>query len=117
MEKAKRGAPLVAAGFYNKTMAAKYGIGDINTLDDFMAACKTIKEKASGVTPLIFNSAWGLQAVKIWNGVPNNFTYKTSDDKIDVIFNHPNYKKYLAYCNKLYREGGLLADNFAFTSR
>ncbi len=115
LDKIGVGAPMCSSMLYRRDLYEAMGSPKFETLEDIHALLLKAKEDYPDMRPLIFDPVtWKLtyfrQAYGLGNG-SNYFVEQENGDWLTVV-KDPRYKEYLAYCNQLYRDGLIYADNF-----
>lgn len=112
-----RAVPMVASIDYRKDMLDELGMDEPSTLEEFDAVCAAVKEKWADVTPLVFaTTTWTLDPFKTYNGCTLQDFILNEDGSCDIVAKTEPFQKYLKYCNSLYRNGYINADNFSWES-
>jgi len=116
---AKAGAPLFGSLHLRQDILDELGNPALNNMDDLMDIFGQVKEKYPEMIPVIMDKDWLDTFFENQMGVPEYYPtglplYMTDDGKLAYITGHPNYKSYLEYMNKLYQNGYIIAENFAF---
>jgi putative aldouronate transport system substrate-binding protein len=89
----------------------------IASLDDFSKVLGMVKEKYPDMVPLIMDKEWIEQYFIQQIGVEALLDgWYEHDGKIDYAIKHPKMLDFFKYMNSLYRNGYILAENFAHTN-
>lgn len=91
-------------------------LGDprIKSVDDFVKVLGMVKEKYPDLVPLIMDKEWMEQYWLLQFGVDAGLdSWFERDGKVDSILRHPNAPEFFKFMNSLYRNGFILAENFA----
>lgn len=114
-----RAVPMVASIQYRKDMLDELGIAvdDINTLEDLDNVFAAVKEKWPDVTPLVFaTTTWTLDPFKTYNNCTLQDFVLNDDGTCDITAKTEPFYDYLKYCNSMYQNGYINADNFSWES-
>jgi putative aldouronate transport system substrate-binding protein len=109
------GAPIVVRAFYRKDLMDQLGNPAINSPEDFANVLVMAKEKFPDVIPFTFNTDEMTSLFKSWFGVTNDLT-GIYDNKHMLSMDTKQHKDVIAYMNKLYQNGCLIAENFALAN-
>lgn len=89
----------------------------IDTIDDFMKVLGMVKEKYPDMIPLIMDKDWIEQYFLTQFGVEGLLDgWYERDGKVDYAIRKPEMLDFFKFMNRLYREGDILAENFAYTN-
>lgn len=112
-----RSVPMVGSVQYRKDMLEELGNPEINTLEDLDAVFAQVKEKWPEVTPLVFAvTTWTLEPFKTWNNCTLQDFILNDDGTCDITAKTDAFYDYLKYCNSMYQNGYINADNFSWES-
>lgn len=106
----KIGAPGQACMYYRKDLLDAKNIAVPTTMDEFVECLKKVKEAYPDKTPFGLGGYWKFQVISNWCGVSAG-TYDGTTYKYDASTDA--YKDYLKYCNTLYRDGFVTAEDYA----
>lgn len=109
-EDLKIGAPGQACVYYRKDLLDAAGIEVPTDMDSFHQCLLDVKEAYPDMTPFGMGGVWKCQALAIWSGV-NAAVYDGETYKYQATTDE--YKPFLQFCNTLYREGLISADDYA----
>ena len=104
------GAPGQACIYYRKDLLDKAGIEVPTDLGSLHQCLLDVKEAYPDMTPLGMGGVWKAQVLGIWSGV-NAGVYDGTNYKYTATTD--NYKSFLQYCNSLYRDGLISAEDYA----
>lgn len=104
--------PMVCSLAYRADILEALGNPPMTTLDEYVAVLAMVKEKYPNMIPCTFSPVWGPEPFRVWCGMSSG-DYMEYDGKVIYKISHPKFKEYLQFCNNLYRNGYILADNFA----
>lgn len=112
---APAGAPSTASLMYRADILEELGNPSMKTLDEYIAVLEMVKEKYPDMAGLAFDYTFMFNVFKCWfiDGW-NSSLFIQNPDSIIYETSAPGYIEYLKYVNKLYRNGYILADNFAY---
>ncbi len=86
----------------------------IQTLGDFVNVLDMVKNKYPDMIPLIMDMEWIEQYFLSQFGVEGGFNnWFERDGKVESFIRHPNITEYFKFMNSLYRNGYIMAENFA----
>lgn len=109
--------PMVGSMQYRKDMLDELGMDEPANLDELDAVFAAVKEKWPDVTPLVFAvTTWTLEPFKTWNNCTLQHFMLNDDGTCDIVAKTQPFKDYLKYCNSMYRNGYINADNFSWES-
>ncbi|GBF73485.1 ABC transporter substrate-binding protein [Paenibacillus sp. 598K] len=95
-------------------MMEELGNPAIESLDDFVEVLGMVKSKYPDVVPLVLDKEWLEQYFLVQFGVGSYFgSWTEFDGKVDYYINHPKMPEFFKFMNSLYRNGYILAENFA----
>lgn len=109
---ASSSVPMVTSLAYRADILEELGNPPMTTMDEYLDVLAMVKENYPELIPCTFSPEWGLECFRVWSGMSSS-DYMEYDGKVISMIHHPNYINYLKFCNTLYREGYILADNFA----
>lgn len=109
---ASASVPMLTTLAYRADILEKLGNPPMSTMDEYLDVLAMVKEQYPDLIPCTFSPVWGLECFRVWCGL-SSADYMEYDGKIISKINHPKYIDWLKFCNKMYREGYILADNFA----
>ena len=104
------GAPGQCGIFYRKDLLDAAGIALPTTAEEFMDVLGQCKEAYPDMTPFGLGGTWKFQALSTWLGVGDSI-YNGSAYYYDSSASA--YKGLLKYCNELYRNGYITAEDYA----
>lgn len=105
-----------------KSIYEELGSPEIKTTDDFYELLVKVKEKYPDLIPCVFNTNWtgaGQSSCQFLTdfGVMNaDFAYNEDTDEVSYYIFQDGRLDYYKYMNKLYREGLMIAENYAFNN-
>jgi len=103
-----------ALGFRQDIME-ELGNPALRTLEDLENILGQVKAKYPDMIPLLLDKNWGSYYFKYQFGIPTVTTNLYEQDGVVSYFvNHPNTLDYYKYINRLYRNGYITGENFAF---
>lgn len=103
----------VACVYYRKDLLDKAGIKEPANLDEFKECLQEVKEAYPDVVPFgMGGETWKLDAIGNWMGVSAD-QYNEETGEYKYWSSTDSYKDYLKYCNELYREGAITAENYS----
>ena len=112
-ENLKVGAAGQACVYYRKDLLDKSGIKEPANLDEFKECLQEVKEAYPDVVPFgMGGETWKLDAIGNWMGVSAD-QYNEETGEYKYWSSTDSYKDYLKYCNELYREGAITAENYS----
>lgn len=115
---AKAGCPTLASLLYREDILKELGNPSMKTLDDYTKVLGMVKQKYPDMIPLVLDQTFMLSIFKTWlipNWCPGNSQLlETDDNKLIHYTSSPEYINFLKYANKLYQNGYMTADNFAY---
>lgn len=112
-----RAVPMVQSIDYRKDMLDELGMDEPTNLDELNEVFAAVKKKWPDVTPLVFaTTTWTLTVFRPYNGCTLQDFVLNDDGTCDFTPKTQAYKDYLKYCNSLYRNGYIQADNFSWES-
>ena len=89
----------------------------IDSLDDFVKVLGMVKEKYPDMVPLIMDKEWIEQYFLQQMGVEALLDgWYERDGKVDYAIRQPEMVEFFKFMNSLYRNGYILAENFAHTN-
>ncbi|MHA7963972.1 extracellular solute-binding protein [Paenibacillus sp. CAU 1782] len=98
-----------------KDMMEELGNPALNNFEDLEKLLGTVKATYPDVIPLMLDINWGFRYFKMQNGVPSAYTdLFEQDGKVQHYLRHPGMLEVYKYMNRLYRNGYMTAENFAF---
>lgn len=98
-----------------KDIMEELGNPALNNFEDLENLLGTVKAKYPDVIPLMLDINWGLRYFKMQNGVPSAYTdLYEQDGKVQQYLRHPGMLEVYKYINRLYRNGYMTPENFAF---
>jgi putative aldouronate transport system substrate-binding protein len=99
-----------------KDILEAVGNPELNSLEDLEALFGTVKSEYPDMIPLILDKNWGVNYFRMQYGVPSVYTdlYVNDDGQVNYYIEHPGMLEVYKYINRLYRNGYLIAENFAF---
>jgi putative aldouronate transport system substrate-binding protein len=106
----KIGAPGQTAIFYRKDLLDAAGIPVPSTLAEFRECLKKVKAAYPNMIPYGLGGVWKFQPFTSWTGMMDS-AYNGETYYYDATA--PLYKSYLQYCNSLYRNGYVTAEDYA----
>lgn len=105
-----------------KSVYEELGSPEIKTTEDFYNLLKTVKEKYPDLIPCMFNTNWtgagqtSCQFLTDFGLVNSNFSYDENKDEVSYYIFQDGRLDYYKFMNKLYREGLMIAENYAFNN-
>lgn len=109
--------PMVSSVQYRKDMLDELGLDEPTNLDELDAVFAAVKEKWPDVTPLVFAvTTWTLEPFKTWNNCTLQDFILNDDGSCEITAKTDAFKDYLKYCNSMYQNGYINADNFSWES-
>ncbi len=115
---AKAGCPTLASLLYREDILKELGNPPMKTLDDYMNVMGMVKQKYPDMIPLVLDQTFMLSIFKTWlipNWCPGNSQLiETDDHKLIHETSSPEYLNFLRFSNKMYQNGYMTADNFAY---
>lgn len=112
-----KAVPMVASIQYRKDMLDELGMQEPSDLEELREVFAAVKEKWPDVTPLVFAvTTWTLDPFKVYTGSTLQFYTPNENGGYDITAKTPEFKEYLKYCNSLYQDGYINADNFSWES-
>lgn len=95
----------------------KLGNPPVNTVDDFVKVLGMVKEKFPDMVPLVMDKEWIEQYFLLQFGMEALLEgWYERDGKLDYVIRQPETVKFFTFMNSLYRNGYILAENFAFAN-
>lgn len=89
----------------------------IASTDDFLKVLGMVKQKYPDMIPLIMDKDWIEQYFLQQFGVEGLLDgWYERDGKVDYAIRQPEMLDFFKFMNRLYREGDVLAENFAYTN-
>jgi len=89
----------------------------IQSLDDFMQVLGMVKEKYPDMIPLTMDINWIEPYFMQQLGIEALFEgWYEKDGKVDYFINQPQMREFFKFMNSLYRNGYILAENFAYAN-
>ena len=99
---------------YREDILQEIGMSSIETLDDFTKALGLVKEKYPDMVPLIMDKEWIDQYFLQQFGVEALLDgWYERDGVVDYAIRQPEVVDFFKFMNSLYRNGYILAENFA----
>lgn len=93
------------------------GNPSLNSVEDFVNVLDMVKKKYPDMVPLIMDKDWIEQYFLQQFGVEALLDgWYERDGKIEYAIKQPEMLDFFKFMNKLYREGYILAENFAYTN-
>ncbi len=90
----------------------------LETMDDYFDILKQVKSKYPKLIPAVITPGEIGGYLRLNFGAPTNmFNFYLDGDQPRYYIDHPNQKDFYLYVNKLYREGLISAENFAWKER
>lgn len=112
-----KAVPMVASIQYRKDMLDELGMEEPTNLEELNNVFEAVKQKWLDVTPLVFAvTTWTLDPFKIYTGSTLQSYTPNDAGGYDITAKTPEFKAYLEYCNSLYQNGYINADNFSWES-
>lgn len=112
-----RSVPMVENIEYRHDILLELGLEEPKTLDEFDAVCEAVKQNYPEMTPLVFaTTTWTLDPFKTYNGCTKQTFVLNDDGTCDITAKTAPFYDYLKYCNHLYQNGYIHADNFSWES-
>lgn len=89
----------------------------VDTIDHFVKVLGMVKQKYPDMIPLIMDKDWIEQYFLQQFGVEGLLDgWYERDGKVDYAIRQPEMLEFFKFMNRLYREGYILAENFAYTN-
>lgn len=89
----------------------------VDTIDNFVKALGMVKDKYPDMIPMIMDKDWIEQYFLQQFGVEGLLDgWYERDGKVDYAIRQPEMLDFFKFMNRLYREGYILAENFAYTN-
>lgn len=107
----KIGAPGQTAIFYRKDLLDAANIPVPASLSEFKECLEKVKEAYPNMTPYGLGGAWKFQPFMTLFGMMDNNWYDGNSYYYGST--SPQYKSYLQFCNSLYRNGAVTAEDYA----
>lgn len=105
-----------------KSIYEELGSPKIETLDDFYELLVQVKERYPELIPCMFNTNWtgagqsSCQFLTDLGLIESNFAYDEETDEVSYYIFQEGRLDYYKFMNKLYREGLMIAENYAFNN-
>ncbi|RCW42449.1 extracellular solute-binding protein [Paenibacillus prosopidis] len=90
------------------------GNPELKTLDDFVKLLGMVKEKHPELVPLVMDKNWIESYFMTQFGIEAGFgSWYENEGKAEYYLKHPKMLEFFKFMNSLYRNGFILAENFA----
>lgn len=90
------------------------GNPELKTLDDFVKLLGMVKEKHPELVPLVMDKNWIESYFMTQFGIEAGFgSWYENEGKAEYYLKHPKMLEFFKFMNSLYRNGYILAENFA----
>lgn len=105
-----------------KSIYEELGSPEIRTTEDFYDLLLAVKEKFPDLIPCVFNTNWtgagqtSCQFLTDFGLVNSDFAYDEETDEVSYYIFQDGRIDYYKYMNRLYREGLMIAENYAFNN-
>lgn len=105
-----------------RSIYEELGSPEIKTTEDFYGLLVQVKEKYPDLIPCVFNTNWtgaggtSCQFLTDFGLVNANFAYDEDTDEVTYYIFEEGRLDYYKYMNRLYREGLMIAENYAFNN-
>ena len=105
-----------------KSIYEALGSPEIKTTEDFYNLLMEVKEKYPDLIPAMFNTNWtgagqsSCMFLTDFGCTYANFGYNENDDTVSYYITQDGRLDYYKYMNRLYRDGLMLAENYAFNN-
>ncbi len=105
-----------------KKLYEELGSPEIKTTEDFINLLIAAKAAYPDIIPAVINTNWigagqtSSMFLDAFGCVNNNFGYDEANDKVMYYVEQPGRLDYYKYVNRLYREGLIIPENFAFNN-
>lgn len=112
-----RAVPMVANIDYRKDILDELGMDVPTNLEELDAVFAAVKENYPDMVPLCFAvETWTLDPFKTAAGCTLQEFMLNDDGSCDIVAKTENFYNYLKYCNSMYQNGYINADNFSWQS-
>ena len=111
------GLPMFPTLAYRADILERLGNPPMSTIDEYVDVLRMVRDEFPDMIPLAtsLTRSWRLMPFRVWMGVGNSDFIERADGSIIHFMNHPDYEEYARFINYLFREGLIMADNFAMT--
>lgn len=110
-----RAVPMVATVLYRHDMLEELGNPEVKNLEDLDNLFAAVKEKWPDVVPLNFSvDTWYLNPFKTWNNCSLQYFDVNENKECEIVAKTEPFYNYLKYCNSMYQNGYINADNFSW---